>query len=64
MSAWDIAGAVVWTLSAAVWWTTVIRIAGHSDELTPGQSLTAIVVGVALPLASVFCIARLLGAHA
>lgn len=72
MSAWDVAGAVVWTPLA----TLMVFVAGHAlngwtDALyqqRPDRDLghMASVVGVMLAclLASGYCIARLFGAHA
>jgi len=59
MSAFDVAGAVVWT-PLAIWiWVDLIRGAVSEPNVGMGG-----IIAVLLTLASVYCIARLFGAHA
>jgi hypothetical protein len=60
MSAWDIAGAVVWTPLALMFWATAFASVKRKDDTTRRTFLVA----VPLTLAAIFCIARLCGAHA
>lgn len=60
MSAWDIAGAVVWTLLAVMFWgTAVISVDDPKASVKAATALAA-----AFTMAAIFCIARLCGAHA
>lgn len=70
MSAFDIAGAVIWTPCSALLWlwaALAIRAAKLQGRSLDGEEMggATVVIIVALPtgLAAVFCIARLLGAH-
>lgn len=60
MSANDIAGAVVWTPVALIFWTVTFSYRAHDRAKIRRASLLA----VAFTFAAVFCIARLWGAHA
>lgn len=61
MSAWDIAGAVVWTPLAILFWGALGKLSrrGDSDAVRVGFPLT-----VSMTIGAAFCIARLFGAHA
>ena len=59
MSAFDIAGAVVWTGLAALFWFA-IRLAFRQHK--PITSLNCC-IALGTTGAAIFCIARLLGAH-
>lgn len=62
MSAWDITGAVVWgALAAFCWWAGFGS--GERDSLTDKVVFGYILVGGASTAATIFCIARLFGAH-
>ena len=59
MSAFDVAGAVVWTPLAGIMWWAIWSVLKTSD-LNGREG--AVVITVILTLASAFCIARLFGA--
>lgn len=59
MSAWDIAGAVVWTLFLAFWIIALVN-----DKTNAGGKLVSLVGIVTCALLAIYCIARLFGANA
>lgn len=61
MSAWDIAGAVLWTPLAALHWYLLPQI---RKDAKPIRRIEFIAVTVMLSAVAVFCVARLFGAHA
>ena len=63
MSAWDVAGAVVWTLVALLLWAVIYFAALARGTMEIEEVGFSLVIAVMLSLASVFCIARLFGAH-
>lgn len=66
MSAWDVAGAVVWTaLTLWLGWLTIGHYLTKRRPLSLGDNNFAAPLGTALSsFPAVFCIARLCGAHA
>lgn len=58
MSAWDIAGAVVWMPLAAFFWFAFWTAQKESHHVA------AILIATSSTLGAIFCIARLFGAHA
>jgi hypothetical protein len=59
MSAFDIAGAVVWTpLAVLFWFAFVVKV-----KRAIADQWAAFWLGVLASLAAAFCIARLFGAH-
>ncbi len=67
MSAWDIAGAVVWTAAFGIFGGLILW-AFITPEKLPDSAYGGLWVAMAIALGSlagaVFCISRLLGAHA
>ena len=59
MSAFDIAGAVVWTPMAATMWYAMFSL----EKPTQHVIINAVVSTVGVTLASIYCIARLFGAN-
>lgn len=62
MSAWDIAGAVVWTPTAVALWAGFLRT--NMSGFTTFGTLLALATVFGPTLGAVYCIARLCGAHA
>ena len=60
-SAWDVAGAVVWTVWAVLFWWTLYR--QRIGEWTADTALRGFLLATATFLAAVYCWARLLGAR-
>ena len=63
MSAWDVAGAVVWTSVALLLWAGIFFAALARGTMEIEEVGFSLAIAVMLSLASVFCIARLFGAH-
>lgn len=65
-SAWDVAGAFVWTPSAVLSWYGVIERVWQASKIIDAANPVHIdiTLPVLLSLAAAFCIARLCGAHA
>lgn len=66
MSAWDIAGAVVWPITAvSLFAFGFLPAPNNVSSITVGIVAAFLVIGIVASLASaIFCIARLFGAHA
>lgn len=64
MSAWDIAGAIVWTPIAVILWSFLFRGGYDWSEHGAGNALTFSIALISSSLAAIYCIARLFGAHA
>jgi len=62
VSAWDISGAVVWTLMALLLWAGIFADLAKGT-MKNGEGFVPVAIAIMLSLASVFCIARLFGAH-
>lgn len=61
MSAFDIAGAVVWTPLALSWWYDIIT--DRPDWIAHDDYALGTIIAVVLTLAATYCIARLFGAQ-
>lgn len=64
MSAWDIAGTVVWTPLAILFWGGALVPSRPPLPPYGAREVNAAVWAVCFSVAAVFCIARLFGAHA
>lgn len=62
MSAFDVAGAAVWTLLAASLWAGMLG-PDWTNKSTDSEVTSTFICTLIVTLAAVFCIARLFGAH-
>jgi len=62
MSAFDIAGAVVWTPLAVLFWAYLLAPRGAGGALDNGDEGFYFILSIIVTLASAFCIARMSGA--
>lgn len=64
MSAWDVSGAVVWTALGILFWGGAITPGKPPNPRIGPAEVGCFLLAIPISAASVFCIARLCGAHA
>lgn len=64
MSAWDIAGSIVWTFLAAIYFCASLTPSDPPHPRYGTREAQCFLWAVVFAAASAFCIARLCGAHA
>ena len=69
MSAWDITGLIVWGFLALIFASGTVSAAARGkwsdgDDFTPSHAFWSLFIFLAFASATIFCAARLLGAHA